>query len=211
MFSKRISRHSEGSIGKPHPKSQFTSQEDAQLLQLVSIYGENWEVISSIMGNRNVRQCKERYGKYLSPDINRKPFSKQEDELLIEKYNELGPRWVKISNYFNKRTDASLKNRWNVLVRHYSTNSTTSSGYASNAASPSSEPDEEYHCARKLNSNFNIVNKITESPMNLNQNMQNVSVLNTESFPEFETFEDDFDVDLDFEYDAFEKSFFNGL
>ncbi|EAY15029.1 Myb-like DNA-binding domain containing protein [Trichomonas vaginalis G3] len=85
------------------------------------------------MGNRNPRQCRDRYTKYLSPDLNKNPWTPEEDALLISKYHEIGAKWVKMSKFFNNRTDYSLKNRWNVLVRH---NSVTMN-------SPISEPEEE--------------------------------------------------------------------
>lgn len=131
-----LSKRSLGSIGKPHPKTQFTSKEDQQLMSLVQIYGDNnWEVIAQLMEGRNVRQCRERYTKYLSPDINRDPWSREEDNLLIEKHNQFGPKWVKISKFFNKRTDAAIKNRWNILLRQLPIR----------PDSPSSEPEPEQH------------------------------------------------------------------
>lgn len=129
-----LSKRSLGSIGKPHPKAQFSSKEDTQLIALVKYYGENnWELVSQLMENRNVRQCRERYTKYLSPDINRDPWTREEDSLLIEKHRQFGPKWVKISKFFNKRTDAAIKNRWNILLRQLPLP----------APSPVSEPEDE--------------------------------------------------------------------
>lgn len=109
------------SVGKPHPKSQFSVREDTMLKTLVDHYGENaWELISQLMVSRNVRQCRERYTKYLSPEINKSPWTKAEDNLLWAKYKELGPKWMKISKFFNSRTDAAIKNRWHILVRQRS-------------------------------------------------------------------------------------------
>ncbi|OHT09294.1 Myb-like DNA-binding domain containing protein [Tritrichomonas foetus] len=103
---------------KPHPKSKFTLIEDQRLRNLVHEYGEsNWRIISENMGNRSVRQCKERWTNYLSPNISNDPWSKEEDDLLEQKYIELGPKWVKISQFFPKRTDSNVKNRWLVLSR----------------------------------------------------------------------------------------------
>lgn len=112
------SKKSSSAFGKPHPKQQFTLEEDMKLQNLVQKYGtKNWQLISSIMQNRNERQCKERWTKYLSPELNNTPWTDEEDKLLVRKVKELGQKWVKISKEFNKRTDASLKNRWNVLQR----------------------------------------------------------------------------------------------
>jgi hypothetical protein len=112
------SKKSISAFGKPHPKQQFTLEEDIKLQSLVQKYGtKNWQLISIIMQNRNERQCKERWTKYLSPDLNNTPWTEEEDRLLVRKVKEIGQKWVKISKEFNKRTDANLKNRWNVLQR----------------------------------------------------------------------------------------------
>ncbi|EAY06486.1 Myb-like DNA-binding domain containing protein [Trichomonas vaginalis G3] len=113
--SKKISQ----CFGKPHPKTQFTQVEDQQLMKLVQYYGDkNWDIIAHIMGNRNSRQCHDRYVKYLSPGLNKNPWTPEEDVLLIKKYQEIGAKWVMMSKYFNNRTDYSLKNRWKLLRRH---------------------------------------------------------------------------------------------
>lgn len=104
--------------GRSHPRSGFTPEEDCLLLDLVSQYGRNsWVTVSSYMENRNARQCKDRYMSYLSPTINNGPYTEEEDKLLNQKYEELGPKWVKISKFFHNRTDISVKCRWAVLNR----------------------------------------------------------------------------------------------
>lgn len=106
------------SIGKPHPKTQFTMLEDMTLKKLVSIYGDSdWELISKMMVSRNPRQCRERWNKFLSDSINKEPWTEEENNLLISKYKELGPKWMKISKFFNARTDVYIKNRWNIIMR----------------------------------------------------------------------------------------------
>lgn len=103
-----------------HPKSKFTTDEDNCLRELVRLYGENkWDEIAAHMPERNVRQCKERWMNYLSPDLNTGAFTEEEDRLLFEKYEELGPRWVKMTKFFKGRTDIALKNRYMVVQRKY--------------------------------------------------------------------------------------------
>ena len=103
---------------RTHPKSQFSKAEDKKLAGLVRFYGEGkWDLISKAMGNRNERQCKERWTKYLSPDINNSPWTIDEELLLVSLYKQFGGKWVKMSKFFNNRTDAALKNRWGVIAR----------------------------------------------------------------------------------------------
>ena len=60
----------------------------------------------------------ERYVNYLDPNINRSPFTPEEDALLLARYNEFGPKWLKISTFFSKRTGMTLKNRYNFLKKN---------------------------------------------------------------------------------------------
>lgn len=103
---------------KCHPKCKFTKEDDMRLCSIISQCSElNWKLISEKMGDRNPRQCKERWENYLNPNINRSPFSVAEDILLLEKYQEFGAKWVVISKYFNNRSDISIKSRYMVLKR----------------------------------------------------------------------------------------------
>ena len=99
-------------------RKSFSPKEDERLKMLVAKYGtDNWSAIEKEMPGRNVRQCRERYKHYLSPEISQQPWTPAEDELLLAKVNEIGSRWVTISKFFNNRTDINVKNRWVVLMR----------------------------------------------------------------------------------------------
>jgi predicted unusual protein kinase regulating ubiquinone biosynthesis (AarF/ABC1/UbiB family) len=90
-------------------KSRFCPLEDSQLKNIVEKYGtKDWNFISSLINNRNPRQCKDRWEKFLSPQVDQSPWTKEEDHLLIQKRNELGPHWIKISLFFPTRTDVSV-------------------------------------------------------------------------------------------------------
>lgn len=103
---------------KPHPRSKFTRAEDDKLRSIVQEVGENsWDVVSKRMGNRNQRQCKERWLNYLSPNVNFSPWTLEEDQKLENLHAEFGAKWVKIAQYFPSRTDTNIKNRWMVLQR----------------------------------------------------------------------------------------------
>jgi hypothetical protein len=54
---------------------------------------------------------------HLSPTISTDPWTEEDDQLLLQKVNELGPKWTQIKACFHRRTDANLKNRWFMLVR----------------------------------------------------------------------------------------------
>ena len=100
------------------PKNKFTIEEDEKLKSLVKKYGENkWDEISNEMPGRNLRQCKDRWMYYLSPNVNTAPWSNEEEQKLIQLVKEIGPYWVKIAALFDRRTDTQIKNKWNVLKR----------------------------------------------------------------------------------------------
>jgi hypothetical protein len=78
----------------------------------------DWQLIAEKMPGRNIRQCKERWLNYLSPDIRNGAWTVAEDQLLLSKVQECGFVWKAIASCFGARTDISLKSRWHLLQRH---------------------------------------------------------------------------------------------
>lgn len=104
-------------------RKKFTNEEDQKLSDIVTNAGTkiDWKKIAAQMEGRSARQCKERWTKYLSPSIKTTPWTPQEDELLMNKFNELGPKWVTITQYLPGRSDTSIKNRWLLLTKQKAT------------------------------------------------------------------------------------------
>ncbi|MDR0661846.1 MAG: hypothetical protein LBF76_00445 [Holosporales bacterium] len=104
--------------GKHHARQMFSSQEDERLSALVENMGtNNWGAIVQQMPGRNARQCRERYRNYLRPDINRAPWTPEEDQLLLEEYGKIGSKFEFISWFFPGRTGINVRNRYNRLRR----------------------------------------------------------------------------------------------
>lgn len=98
---------------------RWTQQEDNLLRHLVSIFGENdWRHLAKEMNHRNPRQCRERWKYYLCPNLNVAEWTPEEDELILQKREELGPKWIMMKKFFVGRTDAMIKTRYNALVRN---------------------------------------------------------------------------------------------
>ena len=75
----KVKQDNEKNCKKRKPRKLFTHNEDTKLITLHEKYKDNWKKISDEMGNRSVRQCKERYNHYLSPNINKKEWTFEED------------------------------------------------------------------------------------------------------------------------------------
>ncbi|EAX97608.1 Myb-like DNA-binding domain containing protein [Trichomonas vaginalis G3] len=105
-------------------KVHFSKTEDKKLKQLINIHGtSDWKLISKVMPGRNYRQCKDRWEKFLSPNINREPYTKEEDKIILQLHSKIGPQWVKIASFLNGRSDSSIKSRFKLLQRRINDNS----------------------------------------------------------------------------------------
>ena len=98
-------------------RKKFSFEEDELLKQLVNKFGlKKWKLIAQKLPGRTGRQCRDRYMNYLNPGFFHGQWSKNEDELLLAKYIELGPKWSQIKKFFNNRNANSIKNRWNYFI-----------------------------------------------------------------------------------------------
>jgi myb proto-oncogene protein len=81
---------------------------------LVSTLGTNqWVKIASLFPDRSVRQLRERWKYYLDPQLDKSPFSEEEDRILIEGQIRFGNHWKIISKeLLPNRTDIALRNRF---------------------------------------------------------------------------------------------------
>lgn len=103
---------------KKHNHYKWTPEEDSLLVSIIkSSKTLDWNIISSKMFKRNVRQCKERWFYYLCPEVNNGEWSLEEDELLRQKVQEYGTKWQKIAKFFKGRTNTNCKNRWIAMKR----------------------------------------------------------------------------------------------
>ena len=99
-------------------KLKFTSEDDKRLAKYVAMVGDNdWSKIASLMGDRNGRQCRERWNNYVNPNLRTDPWTQEEIQLLFKKYQELGPKWNRIAKFFRNRSTNSIKNKWMSLRR----------------------------------------------------------------------------------------------
>lgn len=99
-------------------RPQFSKEEDEKLIKIVNKHGaKNWPQIGKLMKTRTGRQCRDRYQNYLKPGCNNKDWTKEEDDLIMEKVDQLGSKWSLISNFLEGRTGCAIKNRYTLLIR----------------------------------------------------------------------------------------------
>jgi hypothetical protein len=102
----------------------WSAEEDEELQKLITEKSSRWgEIAATInltMHNgiklRSGKQCKERWNNHLNPEINRGPWTRIEDILLLEKYKRYGNKWSQIAKKVERRTESNIKNRIKSLL-----------------------------------------------------------------------------------------------
>lgn len=99
---------------------RFTPQEDELLRSLVKDKKtKTWKEIAEMLPGRSATQCRDRYNQYLCKEVVAKPWTVEEDQIILEKYKILGPKWTQISQFLPGRSGNNVKNRWNCsLYKH---------------------------------------------------------------------------------------------
>lgn len=95
-------------------KMRWTREEDENLKKLVELHGaEDWNVIANSLPNRTDVQCQHRWQKVLSPELIKGPWTKEEDQRVIELVQRYGPkRWSVIAKHLRGRIGKQCRERW---------------------------------------------------------------------------------------------------
>nr|QCH41147.1 MYB transcription factor 35 [Dimocarpus longan] len=95
-------------------KGQWTAEEDDILRKAVQRFkGKNWKKIAECFKDRTDVQCLHRWQKVLNPELVKGPWSKEEDEIIIELVNRYGPKkWSTIAQHLPGRIGKQCRERW---------------------------------------------------------------------------------------------------
>ncbi|XP_050683520.1 transcriptional activator Myb isoform X2 [Leptidea sinapis] len=94
-------------------RGRWSKEEDELLRMYVQKYGENWDVISSHFRERSDMQCQQRWTKVVDPELVKGPWTKEEDEQVVQLVAKYGPKkWTLIARNLRGRIGKQCRERW---------------------------------------------------------------------------------------------------
>uniref|UniRef100_A0A7N6AHI2 V-myb avian myeloblastosis viral oncogene homolog-like 2b n=1 Tax=Anabas testudineus TaxID=64144 RepID=A0A7N6AHI2_ANATE len=95
-------------------KVKWTQEEDDKLKALVQKLGpSDWKYIASFIPNHTEHQCQHRWFKVLDPELVKGPWTKEEDEKVIELVNLYGNKqWAVVAKHLKGRLGKQCRERW---------------------------------------------------------------------------------------------------
>ncbi|KAM7440818.1 Myb-related protein A [Porites harrisoni] len=95
-------------------KGRWTKEEDDKLKELVDEIGtDSWKEVASHFSDRTDVQCLHRWQKVLNPELVKGPWTKEEDDKVVELVHKYGAkRWSLIAQHLKGRIGKQCRERW---------------------------------------------------------------------------------------------------
>ncbi|XP_034562187.1 myb-related protein A isoform X2 [Notolabrus celidotus] len=95
-------------------KVKWSRDEDEKLKKLVEQHGtDSWKLIANFFPGRTDGQCQHRWQKVLNPELVKGPWTKAEDQKVIDLVHKYGPkRWSVIAKHLQGRIGKQCRERW---------------------------------------------------------------------------------------------------
>eukprot|EP01080_Neovahlkampfia_damariscottae_P002175 gene2175-2039_t len=95
-------------------KGGWSEEEDVLLTDAVEKYGgKNWKKIAEHLNGRTGVQCLHRWQKVLNPTLIKGPWTKEEDDIIVNLVNTYGAEnWTQIASHLNGRIGKQCRERW---------------------------------------------------------------------------------------------------
>lgn len=79
------------------------------------------------------KSCRLRWYNQLDPNINKKPFTTEEEQRLLAAHRIYGNKWAFIARYFKGRTDNTVKNQYHIMMARRKRQSFSVQGHRSHS------------------------------------------------------------------------------